>query len=201
VQLPNTKHALAAYYILAPAEASSNLSRYDGLRYGMRSEADRVNGTLYAGTRGAGFGDEVRKRVLLGAFSLSAGKMDNYFIQAQRIRRLVKKDFDTAFGVPGTEKGDAAAAAGLVNVIIAPTAPSPPPKIADIEKDHGTEGYVADVMTVPASLAGIPSLSLPTPEEEGVGMQIMAQWGGEEWVWRVAEELEAAGGIASTATR
>ncbi|TGZ82743.1 amidase signature enzyme [Ascodesmis nigricans] len=186
ISLPNTKHALAAYYVLAPAEASSNLARYDGLRYGLRSEQDRVNGTLFAGTRGEGFGEEVKKRILLGAFSLSAGKMDNYFIQAQKIRKMVQDDFTAVFG---RDEGDAS----QVDVLIAPTSPSPPPKIAEVADAHGTDGYVADVLTTPASLAGIPSISLPV--EKGVGMQVMAQWGGEEVLWKVAEGLEEAGGI------
>ncbi|QKX60153.1 uncharacterized protein TRUGW13939_07296 [Talaromyces rugulosus] len=219
VSLPSTKHALSAYYILAPAEASSNLAKYDGIRYGTRasgpdSEEGVTNGHLYARTRGTGFGAEVQRRILLGSFSLSADSMDNYFIQAQRIRRLVQRDFDSVFAMRnplGTGAGAGADAAVLadyendkVDVIIGPTSSSPPPSLASVLNDaEGTfaslDSYVTDALTVPASLAGLPAISVPVPilEDAGsglnkVGIQIIGQYGDDNLVLRVGEVLEQA---------
>lgn len=175
LSMPNTKHALSAYYILAPAEASSNLARYDGFRYGNRSDVDREGGILWAATRKQGLGDEVRKRILVGAYSLSSAGMEGYFRKAQKVRRLVKGDFDGVF------EG--------VDVVIAPAALGGAPEVVEVKREGGVEGYVNDVLTVPASLAGVPSLTVPVRGSE-VGMQVMGGWGREEDVWWAAEELE-----------
>jgi len=167
VSLPATKLALSAYYVLAPAEASSNLAKYDGVRYGTRAEGkdgrDGPDGYLYARTRGQGFGAEVKRRILLGAFSLSADAMDNYFIQAQKVRRLVQADFDAVFdaqnpllaasSIPvglqdrGSQEGQKKAS--TVDVLIAPTAPSIPPHLSSLvdktDSLSSLDAYLNDV--------------------------------------------------------
>lgn len=215
VSLPSTKHALPAYYILAPAEASSNLAKYDGIRYGNRASGpdngDGVNGHLYANTRGTGLGAEVQRRILLGSFSLSADSMDNYFIQAQRIRRLVQQDFNSVFAMRnplGTSAGTSAVLGDYetdkVDVIIGPTSSSPPPILASVLNDNNAasaslDSYVTDALTVPASLAGLPAISVPVPVPENsgseldkVGIQIIGQYGDDNLVLRVGEVLEQA---------
>ncbi|OKL62867.1 Glutamyl-tRNA(Gln) amidotransferase subunit A, mitochondrial [Talaromyces atroroseus] len=224
ISLPSTKHALSAYYILAPAEASSNLAKYDGVRYGTRADGlDKTgdeNGDssdyLYARTRGEGFGDEVRRRILLGSFSLSADAMDNYFLQAQRVRRLVQADFDNAFALNnplGDEsQSQAPPSTTKVDIIIGPTTSSLPPTLSSITEDENSasntaplHSYVTDACTVPASLAGLPAISVPVSvvpssstgsdesRHEGfgkIGIQIIGQYGDDELVLRVAELLE-----------
>ncbi|KAI9747421.1 MAG: hypothetical protein M4579_007467, partial [Chaenotheca gracillima] len=204
VSLPSTKHALSAYYVLAPAEASSNLAKYDGIRYGTRTEnADDDGDVLFAKTRGAGFGPEVKRRILLGAYSLSAEAMDNYFIQAQKVRRRVQQDFDKVFALPNPL---VAPPKGLnprehdVDVLICPTAPTLPPRLDDLTEQSPLDAYMNDVLTVPASLAGLPAISLPVSVEESekersggsdsVGMQIIAQYGDEETLFRAAALIE-----------
>ncbi|KAL5041319.1 hypothetical protein BDW71DRAFT_169124 [Aspergillus fruticulosus] len=210
VSLPMTKLALSAYYILAPAEASSNLAKYDGVRYGTRSDDSHESHSeayLYAKTRGAGFGPEVKRRIMLGAFSLSAQAIDNYFIQAQRIRRLVRHDFDAAFRAehplaaetPNVEPQQQAKQTG-VDVLISPTAPSPPPTLSDVTntsaKRSPLDAYINDVFTVPASLAGLPAISVPVSGDQGedlAGIQIIGQYGDDELVLKVGELLEGQG--------
>ncbi|EGD94281.1 glutamyl-tRNA amidotransferase [Trichophyton tonsurans CBS 112818] len=216
VTLPATKQALSAYYVLAPAEASSNLSKYDGVRYGTRDieSADNAGDYLYSNTRGKGFGAEVRRRILLGTFSLSADKIDNYFIQAQKIRRLVQSDFNSAFRLqhpllhtPSTtlearnfvDDGDAGRNA-KVDVIICPTAPSTAPAIKALENTSPIDAYTNDVFTVPCSLAGLPALSVPilfdgeksksqsVPRHAGV--QVIGQFGDDSMVLEVGKMLE-----------
>ena len=208
-----TKLALSAYYVLAPAEASSNLAKYDGVRYGTRSDDSTENQSetyLYAKTRGAGFGPEVKRRIMLGAFSLSAQAIDNYFIQAQRIRRLVRHDFDAAFQaehplaaeIRNVELRQQAKQTGI-DVLISPTAPTPPPTISDITdtstKRSNLDAYINDVFTVPASLAGLPAISVPVSgkdnagNQEGdilAGIQVIGQYGDDELVLKVGELLE-----------
>ncbi|KAF2203399.1 glutamyl-tRNA amidotransferase subunit A [Delitschia confertaspora ATCC 74209] len=197
ISLPSTRHALSAYYILAPAEASSNLAKYDGVRYGTR--APSPDGTpesvLFAKTRGQNFGKEVKRRILLGAFSLSAKAMDNYFIQAQKIRRLVQKDFDAVFkrSNPLLEESFSAVSSDSpnVDVIICPTAPTPPPTLESLSNQDPLDAYMNDVFTVPASLAGLPALSVPIEREaKGVGMQVLGQFGDDSTVLDVSEMLE-----------
>lgn len=207
VSLPTTQQALSAYYILAPAEASSNLAKYDGVRYGERtSGSDAVpkeNLPLYSRTRGEGFGEEVRRRILLGAYALSSEAIDNYFIQAQKVRRLVQQDFDRVFATenplhdtPKSQENEG------VDFLLTPTAPSLPPTLADLERQTTVEGYMLDVFTVPASLAGLPALSVPVSIEgsglkdmdagdvQSVGMQIIGQYGSDEGVLEVGRIIE-----------
>lgn len=205
VSLPSTKNALSAYYVIAPAEAASNLSKYDGIRYGKRAEqatSDALDGVLYANTRGAGFGPEVKRRILLGSYTLSSKAIDNYFIQAQKVRQLVRKDFDRAFKLPNplydeapfdlSDMDDSISLENKlgptqVDFIISPTAPTPPPKLEDVAKQTPLDSYMNDVFTVPASLAGLPAISIPmdipvntsSEEEKHLdfgGLQIIGQY-------------------------
>lgn len=200
VSLPSTKHALSAYYVLAPAEASSNLAKYDGIRFGLeRTEAaGDQDGVLYSGHRGEHFGEEVKRRILLGTFSLSAGAMDNYFIQAQKIRRVVQDDFNMVFSQPHPLLQDAKSVAGGVDFLVCPTAPSYPPSIQSVENVDPLETYMNDVFTVPASLAGLPAISIPafppphmlgSPPQAAVGMQIIGQFGDDEAVIQFARRF------------
>ncbi|KAJ5469412.1 Glutamyl-tRNA(Gln) amidotransferase subunit A [Penicillium diatomitis] len=209
ISLPATKHALSAYYVLAPAEASSNLAKYDGVRYGTRAEGPDSDGQpesyLYADTRGQGFGAEVQRRILLGTFSLSADAMDNYFIQAQRVRRLVQHDFNSVFAAahPFASKCDMETTPSRtadVDVIVCPTAPSSPPRLSEILDGRSPlDAYVNDVFTVPASLAGLPAISVPVTvsasekdlrSDNLAGIQIIGQYGDDELVMNVGEILE-----------
>ncbi|KAB8228225.1 glutamyl-tRNA(Gln) amidotransferase subunit HER2 [Aspergillus alliaceus] len=213
VSLPTTKLALSAYYVLAPAEASSNLAKYDGVRYGSRFDGPdshgQPDGYLYANTRGRGFGSEVKRRIVLGAFSLSADAMDNYFIQAQRVRRLVQHDFNSVFqtkqplAYPRLNMESPRKHTG-VDILICPTAPSAPPRISELTNSDTAasplEAYMNDVFTVPASLAGLPAMSVPVTvrgdrnqgsnDTELAGIQIVGQYGDDELVMKVGELLE-----------
>ncbi|MBY6127936.1 Asp-tRNA(Asn)/Glu-tRNA(Gln) amidotransferase subunit GatA [Qipengyuania aquimaris] len=164
VSLPHTKYALPAYYIIAPAEASSNLARYDGVRYGLRDLPEGAGlQDMYAATRAAGFGDEVKRRVLIGTYVLSAGFYDAYYTQAQKIRTLVAQDFEKAF-----EQCD---------VILAPTTPTASFPLGSLNDDPLTM-YLNDVFAVPASLAGLPAMSVPaTINEDGLplGLQLVGK--------------------------
>lgn len=202
VRLPATQHALSAYYILAPAEASSNLAKYDGVRYGSRAEGiDGDSGSvLFARTRGQGFGSEVQRRILLGAFTLSAQAIDNYFIQAQKIRRLVQEGFNKVFAEQNPLLGQTVSSAGeeaKVDVIVCPTAPTLAPSLATIEEQDSVQAYMNDVFTVPASLAGLPAVSVPVriaghtanaagDVEESAGIQVIGQYGDDSLVLQVA---------------
>ncbi|KAJ5151766.1 Glutamyl-tRNA(Gln) amidotransferase subunit A [Penicillium capsulatum] len=206
VSLPATKHALSAYYILAPAEASSNLAKYDGVRYGTRHEGPDSDGQpdsyLYARTRGDGFGPEVQRRILLGTFSLSADAMDNYFLQAQRVRRLVQRDFNAVFRLthPLAALDADHPQSADIDVLVCPTAPSTPPRLSDVtDAQTGSSplnAYVNDVFTVPASLAGLPAISIPVPgstagsDTEMSGIQVVGQYGDDELVMNVGELLQ-----------
>ncbi|KAL2001775.1 hypothetical protein VTN02DRAFT_1238 [Thermoascus thermophilus] len=233
VSLPATKLALSAYYVLAPAEASSNLAKYDGVRYGTRAAGpDSSEGSsLYAKTRGEGFGAEVKRRIVLGAFSLSADAMDNYFLQAQRVRRLVQANFDAVFNarnllapssssssssLPTDTDSSVAKDQDGVDILISPTAPSAPPTLSSLMNTNTNtpssssplDAYVNDVFTVPASLAGLPAISVavavpPSAETETtppatdaadttVGIQIIGQFGDDDLVLKVGELLEGA---------
>ena len=204
LSLPATKMALSAYYVLAPAEASSNLAKYDGVRYGNKFPGREGSAdVLYARTRGAGLGKEVKRRILLGSYSLSAAAIDNYFIKAQKVRRLVQEDFNNAFALehPLLE-GKARPSKGAdVDIILTPTALSLPPKLSCISHSDSLQEYSADVLTVPASLAGLPSMSVPvrvsSPAGSGaespksVGMQILAQFGDDDLVFDMAQVIES----------
>jgi aspartyl-tRNA(Asn)/glutamyl-tRNA(Gln) amidotransferase subunit A len=179
ISLPMTKYALAAYYIIAPAEASSNLARYDGVRFGLRVEADSLD-DIYELTRAAGFGAEVRRRILIGTYVLSAGYYDAYYLKAQRVRTLVTRDFIAAFE--------------RVDCILTPTAPSAAFAIGE-HCDDPIAMYLNDVFTVPANLAGLPAISVPAGlSSEGLplGLQIIGRAFDEETVLRVAAVLESA---------
>ncbi|KAF2027377.1 glutamyl-tRNA amidotransferas-like protein, partial [Setomelanomma holmii] len=210
VRLPSTQNALSAYYILAPAEASSNLAKYDGVRFGSRAEG--IDGTpesvLFAKTRGQGFGQEVQRRILLGAFSLSAQAIDNYFIQAQKVRRLVQKDFNNVFAKVNPLDRNPVAADRIVekvDVLLCPTAPTLAPSLAHVKAQDPIQAYMNDVFTVPASLAGLPAISVPvhiTEEErsavhgdhdiqDSAGIQIIGQYGDDRLVLHAAKELSS----------
>ncbi|RPB16959.1 amidase signature enzyme [Morchella conica CCBAS932] len=211
ISLPHTPHSLSSYYVLAPAEASSNLAKYDGVRYGHRSAADRSSpdNILFAPTRHDGFGAEVRRRILMGAYALSSEAKENYFIQAQRVRALVQSDFDAAFVQPNWLKmrhKDKRApprdgGQGRVDVILAPCALSAAPLLSDVRAQRSPlDAYVNDVLTVPASLAGVPAVSVPVwveggrnPEGRPIGMQVMTQFGDEGVLWEAAKILEGLG--------
>ena len=179
VSLPHTKYALPAYYIIAPAEASSNLARYDGVRFGLRVDGDSLD-EMYELTRAAGFGAEVRRRVLIGTYVLSAGYYDAYYLKAQRVRALIAQDFTRAFE--------------RVDCILAPAAPSAAFAIGEMSDDP-IAMYLNDVFTVPANLAGLPAISVPaglSADGLPLGLQIIGRAFDEEGVLRVAEVLERA---------
>ncbi len=182
VSLPHTKYALPTYYIVAPAEASSNLARYDGVRYGLRVEGETLQ-EMYENTRGEGFGDEVTRRILIGTYVLSAGYYDAYYLKAQKLRTLISRDFKAAFD--------------KVDVLLTPTAPSPAFAIGE-KMDDPIAMYLNDVFTVPASLAGLPGVSVPSglcgsglPE----GLQLIARPFDEETMFAAARALEDAAGF------
>ena len=182
VSCPSMSYSLAAYYLIHPAEASSNLARYDGIRYGLRVEpssgpitAERV----MSATRGAGFGDEVKRRIILGTHALSAGYFDAYYGSAQKVRTLVQRDFAAAF-----EQAD---------VLVSPTAPTTAFKFGE-QLDDPMAMYLNDVATIPANLAGIPGMSLPSGLADGLpaGFQILAPAREDSRLYRVGGALEAA---------
>ena len=179
ISLPHTKSALPTYYIVAPAEASSNLARYDGVRFGQRVDGKTLD-EMYAKTRAAGFGPEVRRRILIGTYVLSAGYYDAYYLKAQKVRALIARDFNEAF-----EKCDA---------ILTPTAPTPAFGLND-KQDDPVAMYLNDVFTVPASLAGIPGASVPAGlNKDGLplGLQVLTKRWDEETMFRVCQVLEDA---------
>ena len=226
VSLPSTRHALSAYYVIAPAEASSNLAKYDGIRYGTRftspgesdaalsegQQQDEAEGILYARARAAGFGDEVKRRILLGAYTLSSAAMDNYFLKAQKVRRLVRRDFNRVFALPNPlldkpesfELSELPETVGLedkwgpteVDFLLCPTAPTTAPRLEEVlseEEKDPVSAYMNDVFTVPASLAGLPAISVPMrvrEEKEGTGiagLQLIGQYWDDARLLAVAE--------------
>jgi len=179
VSLPHSKYALAAYYILSSSEASSNLSRFDGIRYGFRAEGVKNLMELYKETRAQGFGEEVKRRIMLGTYSLSAGTYDAYYKKAQQARTLIKADYDKVF-----ENYD---------VIIGPTAPTPAFKVGANIDDPMTM-YANDILTIPINLAGVPAISIPCGFENGLplGLQIIGKHFDEETIYRTAYAYEQA---------
>jgi aspartyl-tRNA(Asn)/glutamyl-tRNA(Gln) amidotransferase subunit A len=181
VKLPHTRFAVSTYYVLATAEASSNLARFDGARYGLRvtdGAAGRDLRTMYGATRDAGFGPEVKRRVLLGTFVLSAGYYDAYYLKAQKVRTLIRRDFDRAFDD--------------VDVICSPAFPTPAFRLGEMADPLAM--YLSDVYTLPASLAGVPAISVPcAPTQSGlpVGLQVMARPLEESTMIAVAAAWEA----------
>jgi aspartyl-tRNA(Asn)/glutamyl-tRNA(Gln) amidotransferase subunit A len=185
VKLPHTRYALATYYVLATAEASSNLARFDGVRYGLRVEPRHDLRAMYGATRDAGFGAEAKRRILLGTFVLSAGYYDAYYLKAQRVRTLVRRDFDAAFRE--------------VDVLCSPASPTPAFRLGE-RVDDPLAMYLGDVYTLPASLAGVPAMSVPcAPTRSGlpVGLQIVARPLDEATMLAVAAACEAAFPCAS----
>ena len=179
ISLPHTKYALPVYYIIAPAEASSNLARYDGIRYGERVNGEKLD-DLYINTRSAGFGAEVKRRIMIGTYVLSAGYFDAYYVKAQKVRRLIKQDFDEAF-----KKCD---------LILAPTSPVSAFEIGDQSmNDNPINMYLNDVFTVSVNLAGLPALSMPIGlDSKGLplGMQLIGKAFDEETIFKAAYGLE-----------
>lgn len=178
ISLPHSQYALATYYIIAPAEASSNLARYDGVRYGLRDLPEGANlQEMYAATRAAGFGAEVKRRIMIGTYVLSAGFYDAYYTQAQKVRTLISRDFEAAFQ--------------QCDVILAPTAPTP--AFALGEKSNPLDLYLGDVFSVPASLAGLPAMSVPAGlSSEGLplGLQIIGRPFDEQGVLNAGLAIE-----------
>ena len=184
ISLPHTKYALAAYYIIAPAEASSNLARYDGVRYGMRVDGENLI-DMYEATRAAGFGAEVKRRIMIGTYVLSAGYYDAYYLKAQKVRTLVRRDFDKAFE--------------SVDAILAPTTPNDAFPIGE-KMDDPTAMYLIDVFTVPASLSGLPCMSVPvglSGRGLPLGLQVIGKPFDEETVLKVGEALEQAAAFSA----
>ncbi|MBX9975240.1 Asp-tRNA(Asn)/Glu-tRNA(Gln) amidotransferase subunit GatA [Cytobacillus firmus] len=179
VSLPHSKYALATYYLLSSSEASANLARFDGVRYGYRTADPENLIDLYKKTRAEGFGDEVKRRIMLGTFALSSGYYDAYYKKAQKVRTLIKQDFENVF-----EKYD---------VIIGPTAPTPAFKIGENTSDPLTM-YANDILTIPVNLAGVPGISVPCGFADGLplGLQIIGKHFDESTVYRVAHAFEQA---------
>lgn len=176
VSLPHSRYALATYYITAPAEASANLARFDGVRFGSRIDAPTIK-EMYERTRGEGFGSEVKRRIMLGTYALSSGYYDAYYVKAQKVRTLIKQDFDRAFE--------------NVDVIVAPTSPTTAFRIGD-RTDDPYQMYLADVFTIPANMAGIPGVSLPCgfSNDLPVGLQFLGQAFDEATLLGVAHAYE-----------
>jgi len=177
ISLPNLQHAIPAYYVIAPAEASSNLSRFDGVRFGYRCENPVNLEDLYKRSRGEGFGAEVKRRIMVGTYALSAGYYDAYYLKAQRIRRLIKNDFVAAFAE--------------VDVILGPTTPNPAWKIGEKSNDP-VSAYLEDLYTIAANLAGIPGLSMPAGFIDGlpVGVQLLGNYFQEGRLLGVAHQYQ-----------
>lgn len=179
VSLPHSKYALATYYLLSSSEASANLARFDGVRYGYRSDNAENLLDMYKLSRSEGFGDEVKRRIMLGTFALSSGYYDAYYKKAQKVRTLIKKDFEDVF-----EKYD---------VIIGPTTPTPAFKIGENVDDPLTM-YANDILTIPVNLAGVPGVSVPCGFSNGLplGLQIIGKHFDESTIYRVADAFEKA---------
>ena len=177
ISLPNMQHAIPAYYVIAPAEASSNLSRFDGVRFGYRCENPVNLEDLYKRSRGEGFGAEVKRRIMVGTYALSAGYYDAYYLKAQKIRRLVKNDFMAAFNE--------------VDIILGPTTPNPAWKLGAKNSDP-VAAYLEDVYTITANLAGLPGLSMPAGFVDGlpVGVQLLAPYFQEGRLLNVAHQYQ-----------
>ena len=178
ISLPHTEYCIACYYIIAPAEASSNLARYDGVRYGLRVEEPGPILNMYKATRDQGFGAEVKRRILIGTYTLSAGYYDAYYLKAQKVRTLIRRDFESAF-----KKCD---------VIITPVMPTPPYKLGE-KIDDPLAMYLSDIFTVSCNLAGLPGMSIPcgfSSDGLPIGMQILANYFEEEKIFKVAYAYE-----------
>ncbi len=176
--LPDMEASIACYYVLANAEASSNLARFDGVRYGKRADSASVDG-MYRETRGEGFGDEVKRRILLGTYVLSSGYYDDYYLRARKVRRYIIKSFDEIFMDH--------------DIVLMPATPEPPFELGE-RADDPVAMYLSDIFTTPASIAGLPALTIPaalTSDGLPVGVQLVAGRGGEEMLMRAAASLES----------
>ena len=179
ISLPHTKYGVAAYYIIAPAEASSNLARYDGIRYGHRAENTEDLLDLYCSSRGEGFGEEVKRRIMIGTYVLSSGYIDAYYLQAQKVRTVIANEFNTAF-------------AEQCDLIASPVTPTTAFKLGEFSSDP-LKLYLADTLTIPASLAGLPSMSVPCGFDSvglPVGLQLIAPAFEEQRMLQVAHAYE-----------
>ncbi|MGB1709773.1 MAG: Asp-tRNA(Asn)/Glu-tRNA(Gln) amidotransferase subunit GatA [Candidatus Puniceispirillaceae bacterium] len=188
ISLPHTKYALPTYYIIAPAEASSNLARYDGVRYGLRVEADSLD-DMYGKTRAAGFGDEVQRRIMIGTYVLSAGYYDAYYLKAQKVRRLIKQDFDTAYET--------------VDAILTPATPTAAFPVGR-KVDDPVTNFLNDVFTVPANLAGLPGMAVPAGlNAEGLplGLQILGRPFDEATLYSIGRVIEDAAAFDAVPSR
>jgi len=176
ISLPHSKYALACYYLVATSEASANLARFDGIKYGLSQEATDL-AEVYLKSRGHGFGSEVKRRIMLGTFALSSGYYDAFYAKAQKVRTLIKQDFDKAFE--------------QVDFIFTPVSPFPAFKIGE-KIDDPLKMYLSDVLTVPISLAGVPALSLPVGKDGHlpVGLQIISRPFNEKGIFQIAQQLE-----------
>jgi aspartyl-tRNA(Asn)/glutamyl-tRNA(Gln) amidotransferase subunit A len=180
VSLPHTDHTVAAYYVIAPSEASSNLARYDGVKYGFRDKIQTDLLQMYRSTRSKGFGSEVQRRIILGTYALSAGYYDAYYGKASQIRTLIKKDFQTAFSA--------------CDAIVSPVAPTPAYPIGET-LDDPLAMYLSDIFTLSANLAGIPGISVPCGfSDDGlpIGLQIMGRHFNEPMLFKIARQFEKA---------
>jgi len=178
VSLPHTEYAIPTYYIIATAEASANLARFDGVRYGFRAQGARSLSDMYRRTRDGGFGAEVKRRIMLGTYALSAGYYDAYYRKAQQVRTLLTRDFEAAFQ--------------RVDAIVTPTSPTAAFKLGE-KVDDPLAMYLADIFTVTASLAGIPGISVPCGETKGglpIGVQIVGKHFDEAGILRLAHAYE-----------
>ena len=182
ITLPHTKYALPAYYIVAPAEASSNLARYDGVKYGLRSKGNTLI-EMYENTRSEGFGDEVKRRILIGTYVLSSGYYDAYYIKAQKVRQLIKNDFDIAFND--------------VDAVLTPSTPSAAFKMGD-KKDDPISMYLNDVFTVPVNLAGLPAISVPAGYDKNklpLGLQLIGKPFNEQTILNLSLAIQKRAGF------
>ena len=177
INLPNTNYALPTYYIVAPAEASSNLARYDGVKYGFRSKGENLI-DMYEKTRSEGFGDEVKRRIMIGTYVLSSGYYDAYYLKAQKVRRLIKNDFDEAYK--------------MVDAILTPSTPSSAFKIGEKTNDP-VSMYLNDIFTVPINLAGLPAISIPAGHDKSgypLGLQVIGKAFDEQNILNIAYSIE-----------
>ena len=177
ISLPNTSYALPTYYIVAPAEASSNLARYDGVKYGFRAKGENLI-DMYEKTRSEGFGAEVQRRIMIGTYVLSSGYYDAYYLKAQKVRKLIKNDFDEAYK--------------KVDAILTPSTPSSAFKIGE-KKDDPVSMYLNDIFTVPVNLAGLPGISIPAGHDAAgypLGLQIIGKAFKEQEILDVAYAME-----------
>lgn len=177
ISLPNTHLAIAAYYVIAPAEASANLSRFDGVRYGYRCEDPKDLLDLYTRTRAEGFGEEVKRRILIGSYALSAGYYDAYYLKAQKVRRLIQQDFIEAFND--------------VDVIMGPSSPTPAFALGS-KTDDPVKMYLEDIYTIAINLAGVPAMSIPAGQINGlpVGLQLIGNYFDESRLLNAAHQYQ-----------